>query len=148
MRFDEFSLKDGVASSTGHIETTIYNEDSISCKSLRKTHFDDENGLVRLLETDTDTAKVHTWKMDNLVLWSRLDILDKLPTQERSRLCSGIIFYDYRDSDHYQEYSRTELGESQMISNLSHMMVISYIHVLEKIDYYCIAINFAAVNRS
>ena len=35
-----------------------------------------------------------------------------------------------------------------MISNLSHMMVISHSHVLEKVDYYCIAINFAAANRS
>ena len=35
-----------------------------------------------------------------------------------------------------------------MISNLSHMMVISRIHILEKVDYYCIAINFAAANRS
>ena len=28
------------------------------------------------------------------------------------------------------------------------MMVISHSHVLEKVDYYCIAINFAAANRS
>ena len=35
-----------------------------------------------------------------------------------------------------------------MISNSSHMMVISRNHVLGKVDYYCIAINFAAVNRS
>ena len=35
-----------------------------------------------------------------------------------------------------------------MISNLSHMMVINRNHDLEKFDYYCIAINFAAANRS
>ena len=28
------------------------------------------------------------------------------------------------------------------------MVVISHIHLLEKVDYYCIAINFAAANRS
>ena len=35
-----------------------------------------------------------------------------------------------------------------MISNWSDMMVISHSHVLGKFDYYCIAINFAAANRS
>ena len=92
MTFNEFSLKDGVASRTGHAENTIYNQYSTNCKQLRKIHFDDENGLVRLLETDNDTAIVYTWKMDNLVLQSKLNIFDQLPTQERSRLCSGIIF--------------------------------------------------------
>ena len=35
-----------------------------------------------------------------------------------------------------------------MISNSSHMMVISRNHVLGKVDYYCIAINFVDVNLS
>ena len=28
------------------------------------------------------------------------------------------------------------------------MMVINHSHVLEKVDYYCVAINFAAANQS
>ena len=68
MTFNEFSLKDGLASVTGHAENTIYNQYSTSCKNLRKIHFDDKNGLLRLLETDNDTAIVYTWKMDNFVL--------------------------------------------------------------------------------
>ena len=68
MRFDQFSLKDRVASSTGHAETTINYDYRQIFTRLRKTHFDDENGLLRLLETGTDIAIVYTWKMDNLVL--------------------------------------------------------------------------------
>ena len=35
-----------------------------------------------------------------------------------------------------------------MISNLSHMLVIRLNIVLEKVDYYCIAIKFAAAEKS
>ena len=97
MTFVEFSLKDGVASSTGQATNTIHNDSPLSCKQQQRIHFDDENGLVRLLETDTDTVTVYTWKMDNLVIQSKLDILNQLPTQERSRLCSRIISDDDRD---------------------------------------------------
>ena len=78
MRFDEFSLKDGVASSTGHAETTINIGYRQRFKRLRRTYFDDENKLLILLDTGmrTDTATVYTWKIDNLVLQSKLDILD------------------------------------------------------------------------
>ena len=76
MTFVEFSLKDGVASSTGQASNTVHNDFRQTCKRLQRKHFDDRNGFVRLLETDTDTATVYTWKMDNLVLKSKLDILD------------------------------------------------------------------------
>ena len=94
MFFLEFSLKDGLTIRTGQAANKIYGEDSITCKQLHRIHFDDENGLVRLLETHTDTATVYTWEMDNLVLQSKLDIVDQLPTNERNCLCP-VISPDY-----------------------------------------------------
>ena len=76
MTFVEFSLNDGVASITGQAETTINNDHRQFFTRLRKIHFDEKNKLLRLLETGTGTAIVYTWKMDNLVLQSRLNILD------------------------------------------------------------------------
>ena len=76
MTFVEFSLKEGVASITGQASNRMYDDYHRTCKSIRKIHFDDINGLLRLLDTDIDTATIYTWKMDNLVLQSKLDILD------------------------------------------------------------------------
>ena len=76
MIFNEVSLKDGVASITGQASNSTKYDNRQICTRLRKTHFDDKNGLLRLLETDTDTATVYTWKMDNLIFQSKLDIVD------------------------------------------------------------------------